>query len=811
MDFLKSAVASAISKDPPFPYKWGDKLTTDQSIWTLYNGTKRVCVHPETASMVLSNCVKPGQDDGSDCSIFHFDITQHRYSLPLARNAVRKMRTLRHPGVIKVLETVETETYIYLATERVTPLQWPAQRKALSEETCKWGLYTVANTLAFINDEAASVHGNVRLSSIYMSQSGEWRVGGLEILSSLKEDDAIIYRYGSTVPHSHTYVPKEVAQSGWETIKRNPVSAVDSYGYGILVWEVFSGSFIQADQIGLTKGLPPTMHQSYRRLLNAQPKARLSVSHFRDQGKGSGGFFETPLIRLSEGIESLGLKSDNEREEFLRELDDVADDFPEAFFSVKVLPELLKSMEFGGGGPKVFASVMKIGKKLSDDEWDSKLTPVVVRLFANPDRAIRVCLLDNLPNMIDHLSTKIVNDKIFPQMVTGFSDVAPLVREQTVKAVLTIVTKLADRTVNGELLKHLAKTSNDEQPGIRTNTTICMGKIARNLGPNTRQKVLVAAFSRSLRDPFIHARNAALLALAATADLFNDDDCATKILPALCPSLIDREKFVRDQANKTFDTYVQRIRKYATTLPDTILPPPTTAAANGIPRMGTPQQSDAAGWAGWAISSFTNKMSQASGDMQSTATNLQVPSRPERSSSTPPAGNTVRQPGPSASASTLHRQAVTGPSTPAAQSPLESASWDTPEADEGADEAWGQFDEDNFFDAPLDAVKPKSEPKPAASFDDGGEPDFEGWLKAQAEAKQKPKSSLLSKAAPRTTSAASKNVRQSVTTTTTTGTVGTGSAAKKLATATPKPKVALAKEISTKPKEEDDDWGDAWS
>ena len=61
---------------------------------------------------------------------------------------------------------------------------------------------------------------------------------------------------------------------------------------------------------------------------------------------------------------------------------------------------------------------------------------------------------------------------------------APVVREQTVKAVLTIITKLADRTVNGELLKYLAKTANDEQPGIRTNTMICLGKIARNLGPN---------------------------------------------------------------------------------------------------------------------------------------------------------------------------------------------------------------------------------------------------------------------------------------------------------------------------------------
>lgn len=42
MDFLKSAVASAISKGPAFGYSFGDRVDIDDSIWTLYNGTKRV-------------------------------------------------------------------------------------------------------------------------------------------------------------------------------------------------------------------------------------------------------------------------------------------------------------------------------------------------------------------------------------------------------------------------------------------------------------------------------------------------------------------------------------------------------------------------------------------------------------------------------------------------------------------------------------------------------------------------------------------------------------------------------------------------
>lgn len=110
MDFLKSAVASAISKDPPFPYKFGDRVTVDQSIWTLCNGTKRVCVLQNLLHRSPDSCTL-FKEDGSDCSIFAFDVTADRSRLPLARNAVRKMRTLRHPGIIKVYDTVEVQPW----------------------------------------------------------------------------------------------------------------------------------------------------------------------------------------------------------------------------------------------------------------------------------------------------------------------------------------------------------------------------------------------------------------------------------------------------------------------------------------------------------------------------------------------------------------------------------------------------------------------------------------------------------------------------------------------------------------------------
>lgn len=400
------------------------------------------------------------------------------------------------------------------------------------------------------------------------------------------------------------------------------------------------------------------------------------------------------------------------------------------------------------------------------------------------------------------------------------------------KSVLTLITKLSDRTINGELLRYLAKTANDEQPGIRTNTTICLGKIAKYLGSSSRSKVLIAAFSRSLRDPFVHARNASLLALSVTSDYFTDEDCALRLVPAICPSLIDKEKLIRDQASKTIDVYLAKIKKAAASMPDSVLPPEGAASAAGGPRMSTPQPAEssaAASWAGWAISSFTNKLSTAAGEIQPSST-------PVNGSATPaPAKRptTASQPASTSSASNLHRQALKSP-PPSAPLTSGGGSKDSffPEDDdneEDAADAWGDMDDmaeddDNNTNDAGDAAAgfftandnntthkastattttlprkstPTTTPTTATTtpFDDASEPDFAGWLAAQAEKKKG--GGAGGKGLPKGLSKAG----------------GGSSAGKKTVAAAARPKAAAAgavkKKIDLKPKqsEEDDGWG----
>lgn len=74
-----------------------------------------------------------------------------------------------------------------------------------------------------------------------------------------------------------------------------------------------------------------------------------------------------------------------------------------------------------------------MGRLLDEAEYQKKIVPCVVKLFASNDRATRSRLLMQLEHFIGHLQSGTVNDQIFLQVVHGFMDTNPTIREQTVK------------------------------------------------------------------------------------------------------------------------------------------------------------------------------------------------------------------------------------------------------------------------------------------------------------------------------------------------------------------------------------------
>lgn len=596
MDYLRSAASAVLAKStsPLQHYIIGPPVqapsSSSRTIWQLHTGTKK--------------------DDGSPCSVFVFDVNSDhnsgRSKLTLARNALKKLRTLRHPDVLKLLDSAETPTAVYIAVEPIRHLQpvlddWIRNggTDEGKQEWISWGLSRVANALKFINADAGSVHGNVRPETVFLSQAGEWRLGGFELLTAKADVEGVLWSMGGLVPDGSAFVSPEVRQGGWTVLRDQEPSALDSYSFSLLAFAAFNGLVPGAGTSMPPQGsVPPPLFAALRRMMAPNPKSRMPIAALVESASAQGGFWkENRLTRLSESFENFMLATERERSEAIRSLQSSSSSLPVDFLSHRVLPSLVHALNLSSQPStnpngstlsnsvhpaSILPLVLQLGASLPASEWTISVLPPILNAYKSPDRSVRMMLLDSLTTYIDRIDAKKVSDAIWPNVITGFADSSAAIREGTLKAILPLAPKLTDRIRNNDLLRQLAKTQVDVEAPIRTNTTILLGRLAPSLNITTRKSVLIPAFSRSLKDPFVHARVAGLMALMATSESYDKDDLARGVLPAVCPALVDKEKLVRDQAERAMEMFWERIREEVKPMPESVLPPPTAEADGGF-------------------------------------------------------------------------------------------------------------------------------------------------------------------------------------------------------------------------------------
>lgn len=129
--------------------------------------------------------------------------------------------------------------------------------------------------------------------------------------------------------------------------------------------------------------------------------------------------------------------------------------FPDDVCRHKVLPHLLNDLRYGSAGIDALIPVLRIIPLLTDSEFEATVLPGLVQLFASPERATRVRLLEQLPSFVQNLPSKVVESQIFPPVSAGFSDANPLVREATVRAMIHLAPKLTGKLLNETLPRHI--------------------------------------------------------------------------------------------------------------------------------------------------------------------------------------------------------------------------------------------------------------------------------------------------------------------------------------------------------------------
>lgn len=369
--------------------------------------------------------------------------------------------------------------------------------------------------MGFLINDCNLKHNNVSCWSVFVNASGEWKLGGFEYVTPNDVAYTNPYRFP---PQLDVYdAPEKNRGLAGPALKH----ATDMWGFGCLIWECFNEPLRSKANLKDTQQIPKNIIPLYMKLMGTEPGSRPNPKDILEKGSQANGFFRNPLIDTLIFLEEIQIKDKTEKNKFFSSITDQLDNLPDNVCRHKILPQLITAYEYGDAGSAILAPLFKLGRLLEEEEYQKKIVPCVVKLFGSTDRMTRSRLLLQIDLFVTHLHPKVVNEQIFPQIAHGFMDTNPTIREQTVKAIIHLAAKLNYNNLNVEVLRHFARLqSRDDQGGIRTNTTVCLGKIASHIHPEVRQRVLVSAFLRALRDPFPPARIAGILALAATQQYY---------------------------------------------------------------------------------------------------------------------------------------------------------------------------------------------------------------------------------------------------------------------------------------------------
>eukprot|EP00887_Chlorella_sp_A99_P002497 scaffold6.g2497.t1 len=683
-----SRLTALVGGGPQLPFELGEPASSAWAQWQLYHGTLRA--------------------DGSPVSVFCTAAQPGDPKLGAARNCVKRLRTLRHPNVLVFKDAAEAEErgemVVYLVTEPVQPLGTVLGSIGVhGPERNQWiamGLSAVTHALSFLNNDCSLVHGHICLGAVVVTDTLDWKLAGFDLTTDHQWPQGGSAVLAGEVPLTAAswmvgaqYKPGEVARSEWQVVRESPPWAVDAWGLGCLMQELYSGAPLQrTEDLRRTDCIPKDVLPHYQRLLASQPARRLNPARLLEAG-----VLRNRLAETMGFLENLAIKDAVEKDTFFKRLPSLLKSIPEPVAQRKLLPMLAGALEFGGAPPVALTTLLQaraggargaapragsIGETLNEADHARLVVPIITKLFASSDRGIRRGLLENIFTFGPGLPDKLVEEQIYGHVAGGFTDGNPYLRELTLKSMAV-----------------------DEEPSIRANTTVLLGNLAPHLGEATCKKVLLNAFSRALKDQFPPARVAGLKAIVATAQYYSPEDAAARIVPAIGPLCCDAVHEVRASALACLAHCVTQLREHHAALEkraaEAAAADGAAAAEGGAP--GAPAGGSLLGSFGWAVSSLgLSRGAEAPKPDASAGPPKAI------SSSTPPSSYASHTGGSSGSAAASPRR----PSSSSDRRPAASAGgggWrEEPAAAPGA-AAEGWADDDDPLEDMLDAAAAERE------------------------------------------------------------------------------------------------------
>ncbi|RKO96709.1 kinase-like protein, partial [Caulochytrium protostelioides] len=434
----------------------------------------------------------------------------------LLRQEVQKLSRLRHPTILEVNEPLEDlRSAMVFATEPVLcnlgnlfgntanfangHPRHLGRGYELDEVELPRGILQIGRALEFLHRHRI-VHTNISPASIFVNEKGDWKLGGFAFCVTLppgaaQTAECIASQYPPICSPDLDFVAPEIV------LNSQCAAESDLFSLGCLIYALYHQGRSPLDTAGNEsryrdelprlaskdlRGIPADLQPMVRRLCATERSARPSIDEFNQCG-----YFSSLLIKTIHYLDTLTLKTQVEKAQFLKGLNQVLPQFSARTLRLKILSSLLLELKDPVIAPFLLPNIFYIVEQQPPDAPETRamlrdvVFPAIKPVFTLTEPPQAAVLLLSRIDMLRkraYPSSEEFRAHVWPLIWASLSTTSITVLTQACKSIAHFADDFDYATITSSLWPRFAFLYKETQNvGLKTGVLIAVYALMKHL------------------------------------------------------------------------------------------------------------------------------------------------------------------------------------------------------------------------------------------------------------------------------------------------------------------------------------------